>query len=268
MKKLATALAAGVFIAGATVTTASAAAYEVEQGDTLWAIAQEHGTSAEQLQEINDLKNTVIYPNQTLNINKQNNSMYQVKSGDTLYGIGQANNVSVQEIIAWNKLSSSLIIPGQELSLSGENVSEDTAEEQEQSTEASASESTASEADTSSNNEEAEATKTADTTKQSTDSPEGRTITVSASAYTGDCAGCSGVTATGVDLNANPNAKVIAVDPSVIPLGSKVYVEGYGYATAADVGSAIQGNKIDVHVSSKSEAYEWGVRTVDVTIVE
>jgi len=97
---------------------------------------------------------------------------------------------------------------------------------------------------------------------------EGQSITVSATAYTASCNGCSGVTATGVDLNADPNAKVIAVDPSVIPLGSKVYVEGYGYATAADTGGAIQGNKIDVHVPNKNQAYGWGVKTVKVTIVE
>ena len=53
-------------------------------------------------------------------------------------------------------------------------------------------------------------------------------------------------TATGLILNNNPNAKVIAVDPSVIPLGTKVYVEGYGYAVAADTGGAIKGHKIDV----------------------
>src|SRR5699024_6825894 len=88
---------------------------------------------------------------------------------------------------------------------------------------------------------------------------EGKTISVSATAYTAKCDGCSGVTATGVDLNNNLNAKVIAVDPSVIPLGSKVYVEGYGYATAADTGGAIQGNKIDVHVPNKNQAYGWGV---------
>ncbi|MFX6153002.1 3D domain-containing protein, partial [Acinetobacter baumannii] len=49
---------------------------------------------------------------------------------------------------------------------------------------------------------------------------------VIATAYTAYCTGCSGTTATGINLRANPNAKVIAVDPRVIPLGTKVYVEG------------------------------------------
>ncbi|RSL31666.1 peptidoglycan-binding protein [Salibacterium salarium] len=102
---------------------------------------------------------------------------------------------------------------------------------------------------------------------QSTES-EGRTINVSATAYTADCSGCSGVTSTGVDLNANPNAKVIAVDPDVIPLGSKVEIEGYGTYTAADTGGSIHGNKIDVHMPNKSKAYDFGRRNVDVTILE
>ena len=62
-------------------------------------------------------------------------------------------------------------------------------------------------------------------------------------------------------LRANPNAKVIAVDPRVIPLGTKVYVEGYGYAIAADTGSAIKGYKIDVFFPSKSDAFRWGSKT-------
>src|SRR5699024_10937641 len=55
-------------------------------------------------------------------------------------------------------------------------------------------------------------------------------ITMSATGYTAKCTGCSGITATGIDLNKNPNAKVVAVDPSVIPLGSRVWVSGYGEA--------------------------------------
>ncbi len=93
-------------------------------------------------------------------------------------------------------------------------------------------------------------------------------ITVKATAYTADCEGGTGVTYTGIDLKANPNQKVIAVDPSVIPLGTKVYVEGYGHAIAGDIGGAIKGNKIDVFIPSQSEAEDWGIKTVDVKILE
>nr|WP_242035314.1 G5 and 3D domain-containing protein [Mesobacillus harenae] len=90
---------------------------------------------------------------------------------------------------------------------------------------------------------------------------------VTSTAYTANCNGCSGYTATGVNLRANPNAKVIAVDPRVIPLGTKVYVEGYGYAVAADTGSAVKGNKIDVFFPSKAEAYRWGRKSVKIRIL-
>ncbi|PJZ02290.1 hypothetical protein CPT06_00195 [Bacillus vallismortis] len=95
----------------------------------------------------------------------------------------------------------------------------------------------------------------------------GKVMTVSSTAYTASCSGCSGHTATGVNLKNNPNAKVIAVDPNVIPLGTKVHVEGYGYAIAADTGSAIKGNKIDVFFPEKSSAYRWGNKTVKIKIL-
>ncbi|SDK59935.1 G5 and 3D domain-containing protein [Sediminibacillus albus] len=89
-----------------------------------------------------------------------------------------------------------------------------------------------------------------------------------ATAYSANCSGCSGVTATGIDLHANPNAKVIAVDPKVIPLGSKVWVEGYGTAIAGDTGGSIQGNRIDLHVSSPSEASRFGSKKVQVKVLD
>jgi 3D (Asp-Asp-Asp) domain-containing protein len=89
---------------------------------------------------------------------------------------------------------------------------------------------------------------------------------VSATAYTAYCNGCSGITATGINLRANPSSRVIAVDPNVIPLGSKVWVEGYGYAIAGDTGGAIKGNKIDVFTPTKSEAFKWGRRTVRIKV--
>nr|WP_255688899.1 G5 and 3D domain-containing protein [Pontibacillus sp. HN14] len=93
-----------------------------------------------------------------------------------------------------------------------------------------------------------------------------KTLYMHATAYTAYCAGCSGVTSTGINLRANPNQKVIAVDPNVIPLGSKVWVEGYGYAIAGDQGSAIKGNRIDLFMSSKSAANSFGRRNVQVKV--
>ncbi len=93
------------------------------------------------------------------------------------------------------------------------------------------------------------------------------TITVEATAYTANCNGCSGVTATGIDLNANPDQKVIAVDPDVIPLGTEVYVEGYGRAIAGDTGGGIDGNEIDLYFQSLDTAVNWGRQTVEVQIL-
>ncbi|MEH7215138.1 3D domain-containing protein, partial [Priestia megaterium] len=93
-------------------------------------------------------------------------------------------------------------------------------------------------------------------------------ITVEATAYTAYCAGCSGITATGIDLRSNPNRKVIAVDPRVIPLGSRVYVEGYGEAIAGDTGGAIKGTRVDLFMASQSSALNWGRKTVKLQILD
>ncbi len=92
-------------------------------------------------------------------------------------------------------------------------------------------------------------------------------LEVTATAYTAFCNGCSGTTAIGINLRENPNQKVIAVDPNVIPLGSKVWVEGYGEAIAGDTGGAIKGNKIDVFIPSKEEALKWGIKKVKIKVL-
>ncbi len=90
-----------------------------------------------------------------------------------------------------------------------------------------------------------------------------RELSCVATAYSGHS-----ITATGSRPVRNPDGiSTIAVDPSVIPLGSKVYVEGYGYAIAADTGGAIKGNKIDLFLNSESECNKWGRRTVKVYII-
>lgn len=60
---------------------------------------------------------------------------------------------------------------------------------------------------------------------------------------------------------------IIATDPNVIPMGTRLYVEGYGEGIAADQGNAIKGNRIDLFFDSFDEAMNWGIRTVKVTIL-
>lgn len=69
-------------------------------------------------------------------------------------------------------------------------------------------------------------------------------------------------------LGTRPGPGTVAVDPRVIPLGTRLYVEGYGYGRAEDVGSAIKGDRIDVYFRSEEEARRWGRRKVKVYILE
>jgi 3D (Asp-Asp-Asp) domain-containing protein len=75
--------------------------------------------------------------------------------------------------------------------------------------------------------------------------------------------GVGGITFTGMRAQRG----VIAVDPRVIPLGTIVYVEGYGTAIAADTGGAIRGRRIDVCLDTPREAYQWGRRWVRIWIL-
>ena len=93
----------------------------------------------------------------------------------------------------------------------------------------------------------------------------GEWISVQATGYSTEEPGLSTHTATGIDLRVNP--RVIAVDPSVIPLNSLVEVEGQGVFVAGDTGSAINGNIIDIHFSSVSQALSWGRRNVRVRVL-
>lgn len=60
---------------------------------------------------------------------------------------------------------------------------------------------------------------------------------------------------------------IIAVDPTVIPMGTRLYVEGYGEGIAADQGNAIKGYHIDLCFMSHQEALDWGIKRVNVTIL-
>ncbi len=164
-------------------------------------------------------------------------SVHTVKKGDTLYKIAQQNKVSVSNIKSWNNLKSTVIYPNQKLRL------------------------------VKSNKVAASAPKKQSTPSRSNGASVSKEIMVSATAYTAYCNGCSGVTRTGLNLRKNPNLKVIAVDPRVIKLGTKVHVEGYGYAIAGDTGGAIKGKKIDVFMPNKSQAYQWGRKNVKVKVL-
>ena len=85
----------------------------------------------------------------------------------------------------------------------------------------------------------------------------GRTITVTATGYS-----LGGRTSTGVPVGPG----VVAVDPAVIPLGTRLTVPGYGRAVAADTGGSVRGNTIDLWFPTLAQARAWGRRTVAVTL--
>lgn len=171
-------------------------------------------------------------------------SVHTVKKGDTLYKISRQYNISVASIKSANNLKSNIIKPNQKLKVTKKAVAKAKAKPKAKP--------------------KAKAAKKAPS--RSDNDTILKEITVSASAYTAGCNGCSGITSTGINLKKNPGLKVIAVDPRVIPLGSKVYVEGYGYAIAGDTGGAIKGNKIDVFIPTKSGALNWGRKTVKIKV--
>lgn len=81
--------------------------------------------------------------------------------------------------------------------------------------------------------------------------------------------GLSAYTSSGRKAVRDPNGySTIAVDPNVIPIGTKVFVEGYGLAYAADTGTAIKDTTIDVFFNTVKEANSWGVRYVNVYVLK
>ena len=85
-------------------------------------------------------------------------------------------------------------------------------------------------------------------------------MVVKATAYSGHT-----ITATGT----TPKWGTIAVDPSIIPYGTKVYIPRFGKVfTAEDCGGGIKGNRIDIFMNSESDCYNWGVRSITIEILD
>ncbi|MCY7755781.1 3D domain-containing protein [Bacillus haynesii] len=243
--------------------SASAKEITVQKGDTLWGISQKQGVNLQDLKEWNQLSSDLIIPGQKLNVSEkqtEEKKQYTIKKGDTLWKIAQQFGVSVNDLKNWNNIKSDIIYPNTSITVDGQATVQAAAAQPAETKPAVQKEAKV---------EQAAPKQEKETTSRSNESQSAaKELTVTATAYTANDGGMTGVTATGIDLKANKNAKVIAVDPNVIPLGSKVYVEGYGEATAADTGGAIKGNKIDVFVPSKSAAKNWGVKTVKVKVLK
>ena len=209
----------------------------VKASESLWPITQQYDVQIDKLKNNNRFELDSVFPNRQLEIlmNKQGNNIYVVQPGDSLYGISKEFGVTVDELAELNGIDApDLIYPGETIAI-----------------------------------DEAAATrKQNELATQLSTEDDALTLTMTATAYTAYCEGCSGITKNGTDIRANPHLKVIAVDPTVIPLGTRVWVEGYGEAIAADIGGAIKGNIIDVFIPSHEEALQWGRKRVKVRILE
>ncbi|KML46447.1 LysM peptidoglycan-binding domain-containing protein [Cytobacillus firmus] len=239
MKKYFYYLLASLIIWSTAGVSAYAEEVTVNKGDTLWSIAQKHEVSVQDIKNWNGLSGDLIHPNDKLDVSPE--EIYIVESGDTLWNIAKTYNISVHNLKKWNQLKSDFIKPGLELIIyKNESVKKEASNPK-------------------------TVVKAANTKEPA--AKEGKVLTVTATAYTASCEGCIGITKTGVNLIDNPDEKVIAVDPDVIPLGSKVFVEGYGYATAEDIGGGINGHEIDVFIPGEQDALQWGRKDVKVTIL-
>lgn len=88
-------------------------------------------------------------------------------------------------------------------------------------------------------------------------------LTMVATAYTRYDEGCSDYTYRGNYLRKG----LVAVDPAFVALGTKLYIPGYGYAIADDIGGAIQGNRIDLAMDTLDEAFRFGVQEITVYVL-
>lgn len=91
----------------------------------------------------------------------------------------------------------------------------------------------------------------------------GSALHMIATAYSAGCYGCSGMTASGVRAGFG----VIAVDPSIVPLGTKVFIPGYGRAVAGDTGGAILGHRVDLGFNTQTAAMHFGRRPITLYVL-
>jgi len=276
------------------ITESSGDTYTVEEGNTLSEIAFAHNVSFDDLMAWNNLSSTIVVPGDTLIVNGSEKQT----SKDSSNSSDESKDKEVKEEPKQeeSKVNEEKEEPKQEEKTeeSKENETSDSNKEEkveEEPTEEAAPEAEepkpeAEETETESEEPEPKAEEPKQeeeqveeveveveeqeqtTESESSSETSGEAMTMEATAYTADCEGCTGITATGIDLKNDRNQKVIAVDPNVIPLGSTVKVDGYGTAIAGDTGGAIKGNIIDLHMPTTEDAMQWGRQEVKVEVLD
>ncbi|MFF2875147.1 LysM peptidoglycan-binding domain-containing protein [Gottfriedia sp. NPDC057991] len=259
--------------------------YQVIKGDTLWDIAQNHDVTVSQIQEWNNIHTDLIQPGLNLKIfegvkniahsemtntnlaanSKTTSTMKSVQESPKTASASREDVPKTKEIVPETKESASTTKESVPAAKESAPVTKESVPAAKESTPVTKESTPTTKESVPATKEDASTTK--ESASKTNDSAGLKVITMEASAYTASCKGCTGITATGINLKENPNTKVISVDPSVIPLGSKVNVEGYGVAIAGDTGGAIKGNRIDVFIPNKQDAIKFGRKQVKVTIL-
>ncbi|MCM3711384.1 3D domain-containing protein [Sporosarcina luteola] len=240
------------------VVTEAAIFSQTENGEEITNLSQEVRPNLIDIPFAEILRDAfpLFYP--PLELLKEEPITYTVVEGDNLYRIALNYDLTLEELMSANDLTGEVIHPGDVLTINIENPGNEAAALETVKVASVTQESIP---------ENAQRKPAFNESISSPPASSGTEMIVTATAYTAYCPGCSGTTAYGIDLRANPDKKVIAVDPSIIPLGTKVWVEGYGEAIAGDVGSAIKGHKIDVFIPSYDSAMQWGVKKVKIKII-
>lgn len=206
--------------------------YTFQWGDTLSAIAEATGISIHALSDVNNIANADIIMSGNSIYLSADQTVMTVNEGEAV----KSYDVSTEEVV--------------EVETPVETIEEYNAIEEEKVAEVPV---------------ETPAEPVTETEEVAAPASEGYTLTVEATAYSTNQPSLSDYTATGINLRQNPS--VIAVDPSVIPLGSTVVVPGYGTYIAGDTGSAIIGNRIDIHMLDLDAAWAFGRRSMQITVI-
>ncbi len=247
--------------------------YTFQWGDTLWGISQATDISVDKLVNINDIDNrSLIHVGSTIYLSRDL-SVISVQNGDeevVSYDVSNGDAVEietpeeVEEAVEETVVEETVEEPAVE-----ETVVEEPAEEAvvEEAVEEVVEQTQPAEETVVETQPEQPAEEPAEEEAAQTSSSEnGRWMSVEATAYSRNQPVLSNHTFTGIDLR--ENSRVIAVDPDVIPLGSTIYVPGYGEYIAGDTGGAIIGNRIDIHFESLDSAIQFGRQNIDVQVFE
>lgn len=248
-------------------------------GNELEASANEYSSANWEPRTVSEIREEI--EEQKDDQDSDSNSLeYTFQWGDTLWGISEATDFSVDKLVQVNDIDNrSLIHVGTTIYLSDDSsvitvkneeeivsydVTTDEVTETETPDEVVEAQEETEDVETQATQTEEVEVKT-EPEKEESASTNGYTVTVEATAYSRNQPSLSNFTYSGIDLR--ENSRVIAVDPNVIPLGSTIYVPGYGEYIAGDTGGAIKGNRIDIHMEDLQAAIQFGRRTLEIQVI-